>query len=361
MLFLRSLKSVVRVLPWLVVVTAAVAVAAPAAESAKTDSLPQSEPDQQDLRQEFYSRLRGTAAVTSSRLGVAPTAIATRTTLPNTTNGKDSQPSPSTGTKKSFSHSNGKVSPSAFTTANTATTISTITGKTVTTKEKVALLESTHAAASSSFMDSSSFVRRLQGHRRLWDFLQEFDGEAALDWSGWATAMNSAGTIVAIGTYASDAVRVFQTLDGGATWQPMGNAIDGDADTFFGYSIDMNDAGDRLAIGAISYDNASTKDGAVFVYDFDVAEGNWKQQGSLIGGSGGYRDQFGRSVAINGPGDIIAAGTFAGYVKVLKEQSDKTWLDFGTTSDGTGYFADPGDKFGQSKSCQVLLGCHIYF
>ena len=85
---------------------------------------------------------------------------------------------------------------------------------------------------------------------------RDIDGEAAGDLSGVSVSMNSsAGDRVAIGAIndgtANDAghVRIYEYASG--SWSQLGADIDGEAaDDGSGYSVSMNSAGDRVAIGA---------------------------------------------------------------------------------------------------------------
>ena len=83
----------------------------------------------------------------------------------------------------------------------------------------------------------------------------------------------------------------------------LGSDIDGEAlYDGFGRSVSMNSAGDRLAIGAnVNGDNA----GHVRVYDH--VNGSWTQVGEDIDGEAAY-DKSGYSVSMNSAGDRMAIG-----------------------------------------------------
>ena len=84
----------------------------------------------------------------------------------------------------------------------------------------------------------------------------DIDGEAAGDNSGWSVSMNSAGDRVAIGAHLNDGtgtnaghVRVYEYSN--SSWTQLGSDIDGEAaGDCSGNSVSMNSAGDRVAIGA---------------------------------------------------------------------------------------------------------------
>ena len=63
----------------------------------------------------------------------------------------------------------------------------------------------------------------------------DIDGEANWDYSGWSVSMNSAGDRVAIGAYINDGtgdqaghVRVYEYSN--SSWTQLGSDIDGEAD-----------------------------------------------------------------------------------------------------------------------------------
>ena len=104
----------------------------------------------------------------------------------------------------------------------------------------------------------------------------DIDGEAANDYSGWSVSMNSAGDRVAIGAERNDGtssttyydaghVRVYEYSNSG--WTQLGSDIDGEAaDDRSGNSVSMNSAGDRVAIGAPWNDGTANTAGHVRVY-----------------------------------------------------------------------------------------------
>ena len=81
------------------------------------------------------------------------------------------------------------------------------------------------------------------------------------------------GDRVAIGAYGNDGtatnaghVRVYEYSSG--SWSQVQNDIDGEAaNDFSGYSVSMNSAGDRVAIGAPYNDGTASDAGHVRIYD----------------------------------------------------------------------------------------------
>ena len=157
------------------------------------------------------------------------------------------------------------------------------------------------------------------GHVRVYQFNgvnwvqvgQDIDGEAGGDNSGRSVSLSSDGSIVAIGAYWNDGngqdsghARVFQ-FDG-ATWNQLGQDIDGEAaQDFSGYSVSLNDNGNVIAIGALNNDGNGDFSGHVRIYEFDGAA--WNQVGQDIDGEAPL-DSSGEAVSLNGDGSMVAIG-----------------------------------------------------
>ncbi len=121
------------------------------------------------------------------------------------------------------------------------------------------------------------------GHVRIYDWngtawIQlgaDIDGEAAGDESGWSVSMNAAGDRLAIGARNNDGngtnaghVRIYDW--NGTAWIQLGTDIDGEAaGDESGRSVSMNAAGDRLAIGARNNDGNGSNAGHVRIYDWN--------------------------------------------------------------------------------------------
>ena len=138
----------------------------------------------------------------------------------------------------------------------------------------------------------------------------DIDGEAASDLFGYSVSMNSAGDRVAIGAYLNDAgsnaghVRIYEYSSG--SWSQLGADIDGEAaDDRSGYSVSMNSSGDRVAIGAYFNDGTGSTAGHVRIYEY--SSGSWSQLGSDIDGEAAD-DRSGISVSMNSAGDRVAIG-----------------------------------------------------
>jgi len=178
------------------------------------------------------------------------------------------------------------------------------------------------------------------------------DGEAAGDYSGCSVSINAAGDRLAIGAYRNDGyvldaghVRIYEW--NGTAWTQLGADIDGDSvNERSGTSVSMNAAGDRLAVGApYNYGNGNQA-GHVRIYDWDGTA--WTQLGADIDGEAAG-DRSGWSVSMNAAGDRLAIGARnnanAGHVRIY-DWNGTAWTQLGTDIDGEA----AGDNSGYSVS-----------
>ena len=181
---------------------------------------------------------------------------------------------------------------------------------------------------------------------------QDIDGEAAEDESGYSVSMNAIGDRVAIGAIGNDGngidaghVRLYDWS--GSSWVQLGQDIDGEAAwDGFGNSVSMNDAGDRVAIGAILNDGNSgtSNDNRGHVRLYDWSGSSWVQLGQDIDGEAAW-DGFGNSVSMNDAGDRVAIGAILndgnsgtsndnrGHVRIY-EWLGTLWVQQGQDIDG---------------------------
>jgi len=142
--------------------------------------------------------------------------------------------------------------------------------------------------------------------------------------SGGGLAMDASGATIVIGAATYDMngfdgrnqghVRVFDW--DGTNWIQRGNDLIGEAPgDWFGESLDIDAAGNTVAVGAI-FNDGDAEDGpiscvvcrgSVRIFDWNSA-GAWLQRGNDIDGEEDY-DYFGSSVALNGAGDVVAIGS----------------------------------------------------
>jgi hypothetical protein len=114
-------------------------------------------------------------------------------------------------------------------------------------------------------------------------------------------------------------VRVFSFLDGDTgTWMQVGQDIAGAAiGDEFRHSVSILDDGEAIAVGAWTNDGKNGEDsGHVRIYPLADDGASWEQIGEDIDGDAAY-DNSGTSVSLSANGSIVAIGTpGAGKVKV---------------------------------------------
>jgi hypothetical protein len=136
-------------------------------------------------------------------------------------------------------------------------------------------------------------------------------------------------------------VRVFSFLDGDTgTWMQVGQDITGEAiGDEFGFSVSISDDGETIAVGARSNDGKNGKDlGHVRIYRLADNGASWEQIGEDIDGDA-PDDKSGRSVSLSANGSIFAIGapnagidgvSGAGQVKVYRiDGGGSSWEQLG--------------------------------
>ncbi|NNK55261.1 MAG: T9SS type A sorting domain-containing protein [Flavobacteriaceae bacterium] len=120
---------------------------------------------------------------------------------------------------------------------------------------------------------------------------------------GRNVSISNSGTVIAVGESGTNngtgRVRVFD-FDG-SDWVLKGQELNGqEGGSAFGFSLDLNDTGDRIAIGSPNFE-----EGSIRMFEFD---GNaWNPLGQEISGDA-MVDRFGEYVSISGSGYRIAVG-----------------------------------------------------
>jgi hypothetical protein len=194
----------------------------------------------------------------------------------------------------------------------------------------------------------------------------DIDGETANDMSGYSVSLNAAGNILAIGApknsvggskVEAGTVKVYSY--NGITRTQLGADIDGEAaNDWSGYSVSLNAAGDRIAIGAVFNDGNGSNSGSVRIYSYNGTA--WTKLGQDIDGQA-VDDYFGCSVSMNAAGDRVAIGSYkgTGYVKVYT-YNGTNWTQLGTNINGQA----TDEEFGISVSMnaagdRVVIGAHF--
>ncbi len=112
--------------------------------------------------------------------------------------------------------------------------------------------------------------------------------------------LNDAGNRLAVSQNLG-AVQVYQFNAG--TWQPLGAEIPSAGESFI-QKVDFDSEGNRLVVG---YSGANSQTGLVVVYE--LQNGSWIQLGQILNGDN-PNDTFGRDVSISSDGSIIAVGAY---------------------------------------------------
>jgi hypothetical protein len=210
---------------------------------------------------------------------------------------------------------------------------------------------------------------KLSGHTRVFDWdgtnwIQRGDainGSGPNVWSGYEVSINGNGNTIAStslvapnasGLVSTGIVKVFDW--DGASWVQRGANLEGDGDPngfveFFGYSIDLNDDGNTIAIGGPQVNGVALDTGIVRIYKWDGAA--WIQQGEDIEGLV-ENDQLGFSVSLSADGTVVASGapgndsfsTNTNGVARIFEWDGVVWEQRGTDIEGL----VSGDSFGKS-------------
>lgn len=164
------------------------------------------------------------------------------------------------------------------------------------------------------------------GHARVFENISgtwtqvgsDIDGGSAYLKFGSSTSINNTGNIVAVGgpgsgaTTATEAgvVRVYENING--TWTQIGSDIVGvDSDDPTGWRVELNGAGDIIAIGDDLHDTTTNSNiGRARI--FKNIDGEWVQHAADILGSAG-NEYTAWGLALNNQGDVAAVGS-PGYV-----------------------------------------------
>jgi hypothetical protein len=158
------------------------------------------------------------------------------------------------------------------------------------------------------------------GHARVFELVSttwtqrgaDIDGEVAGDLSGQSLALSANGQRLVIGSHRNDSggvnagrARVFDLTAG--SWQLVGQALNGPAaGDDFGWAVDINAAGDQIAVGARTSGVPASEAGSVTA--FTLVSGAWTQRGQTITGTAAS-EHAGYALALSSTGDRIVIGS----------------------------------------------------
>ncbi len=87
------------------------------------------------------------------------------------------------------------------------------------------------------------------------------------------------------------------------------SATDGTSGDYFGVATALSSNGNTLVVGASNKNiNGNSAQGAAYI--FTKVNGTWTQQTELIAADGGMNNYYGRAVAINAAGTVVAIGAY---------------------------------------------------
>lgn len=178
-------------------------------------------------------------------------------------------------------------------------------------------------------------------------------GDANNDLFGTSVSLSSNGEIVAIAATENSGlvngggqVKVYQDVSG--TWTQLGGDIYGSSNNgYAGYSLDISNNGQIVAIGAVNDSESASLSGSVTVYEYDGS--NWNIKGAKISGDV-TSIQSGYSTSLNGDGSIVAIGdigtnSYAGRGRIF-QFNGTNWTQVGSGIIGE----DINDQSGYSIS-----------
>lgn len=191
---------------------------------------------------------------------------------------------------------------------------------------------------------------------------------------GSEVRLNNEGNILAVSApfLFSDYGAVYIYKRVGDVWEPLGNVIYGNKDTYAGSGLAMSDDGYTVAIGAPERGGAVSFDdyrGQTTAYKYNIQSNNWEILGDRIIGEG-TSDFSGESISLSGDGTILAIGAKGndgdttsgahGHVRVFKFNNN-SWLQMGSDIDGdTSFNVNFGNVVKLSNDGKMLVVADLF-
>ncbi|KJF93419.1 hypothetical protein UB34_19865, partial [Photobacterium leiognathi] len=228
----------------------------------------------------------------------------------------------------------------------------------------------TMAVSDGNYSSNSGRIRIHQEVNGTWTYRQQHVGTSGTYFGEHGIAINGDGSVIAVGAYSESTQRGYvdiyrQATD--TTWTRTRNnlgASNGESNDYFGWSVSLNRAGNRLAVGAKYEDGATNSisaQGAVYLFDYDGSA--WNETQILRASDAASGDDFGERVVLTGSGDQLAVSTQdaeAVYTYDLSSADSTTWQ--GTES----IFSSPSaraDEFGTwgltFNGTEVVVGAYV--
>jgi hypothetical protein len=140
---------------------------------------------------------------------------------------------------------------------------------------------------------------------------------ATNNYFGNACALNAAGTILAVGSYAANTnlgrVCIYDYDMSLNDWlaeptKVLTGVSAGGSDGYFGMSVALNAAGDRLVVGEPCNNAGGGDAGKIYIYHYNQTTGQWPTTATRTYIGDSASDFFGVAVEINAAGNRIAIG-----------------------------------------------------
>lgn len=168
--------------------------------------------------------------------------------------------------------------------------------------------------STSQWSSTNSFTTKASYIPNSEEAMLSASDKATEDYFGSAIAIDATGTRVVVGAYGADtnslnyAGKAYVFVRSGTTWtqEAMLKANTPVASEYFGFSVDITAAGDRVAITAYGANGATTSSGVVYI--FTRSGTSWTQEARFSSSTSLANDQFGYSCAIDSNGDRLAIG-----------------------------------------------------
>jgi hypothetical protein len=172
----------------------------------------------------------------------------------------------------------------------------------------------------------------------IWSEKQKIQASdrAATDLFGISVDINDIGDTIIVGANGKNsltgAAYIF-TKNSSDIWNEKQKilASDGNADDYFGYSVSMNSEGNVVIVGAPLQDTGFNDAGAAYIFTKNSSD-IWSEKQKLQASDRGFLDAFGTSVSLNAIGDIAAIGAKnnageddAGAAYIFTKNSSDIW------------------------------------